>query len=168
MSKLVLFSHGKDSEPWGEKIVRLSEVAKAKGYEVDSVDYRVSNDPTERVRMLREYDFSAYEEVVLAGSSMGGYVSTVVSEGLKPAGLFLLAPAFYLDGYPQTEFAPPENTFIVHGWQDDVVPPEHAWRFAQRYRCHLHMLDAGHRLIEVLDEVCGEFERFFDRLLDSK
>lgn len=160
MKKLVLFSHGKDSEPWGDKTMRLAEVAKAQGYEVDSIDYRSTVDPSERVSMLQAYDFSAYDKIILTGSSMGGYVSTVVSENLKPDGLFLLAPAFYLDGYPQTEFKPPEQTFVVHGWQDDIVPPEHAWRFCQHHHCRLQMLNAGHRLIEVLDEICEEFARF--------
>jgi hypothetical protein len=31
--------------------------------------------------------------LVLVGSSMGGYVSTIASQSLKPAGLFLMAPA---------------------------------------------------------------------------
>ena len=163
MRKLVLFNHGKDSEPWGKKIIQLSEVAKSHGYEVDSFDYRSTNDPTKRVTMLLGYDFSVYDEVILVGSSMGGYVSTVVSESLKPKGIFLLAPAFYLNDYPQTKFSPPKHTFIVHGWQDTIVPPENVWRFSQRYHCDLKMLNAGHRLIEVLNEVCEEFTRFLSR-----
>ncbi|NOQ34797.1 MAG: alpha/beta hydrolase [Methylococcaceae bacterium] len=165
MSKLVLFNHGKDSEPWGEKVLALAEIAKQQGYEVDSLDYRSTNDPTKRVEMILAYDFSAYDEVILVGSSMGSYVATVASETIKPKGIFLMAPAFYLEGYPQTEFNPPsKNTFVIHGWQDDVVPPANVWRFSQQHHCRLRMLEGDHRLTAVLNEVCEEFKHFIIRL----
>jgi alpha-beta hydrolase superfamily lysophospholipase len=44
-------------------------------------------------------NLSDYDEIVLMGSSMGAYVATVAAETIKPSGLFLLAPAFYLPGY---------------------------------------------------------------------
>lgn len=164
MKKLALFSHGKDSQPWNEKNLRLAEVAKQHGYEVDSIDYRGTVDPSERLKMLLNFDVSVYQQVVLVGSSMGGYVSTLASPIIKPQGLFLLAPAFYLPDYPETEFQPPVNTFVVQGWQDEIVPPENAWRFSQIHRCHLQMLDADHRLMSVLPEVAELFDSFLQRI----
>jgi alpha/beta superfamily hydrolase len=117
--------------------------------------------PELRVQQLLAMDWSGYEEIVLVGSSMGAYVATIAAETLMVKGLFLLAPAFYLPGYTQTEFTPPaERTRVIHGWQDTIVPPENAWRFCQIHRIYLKMLDADHRLMSQLDEITGEFDRF--------
>ena len=40
------------SGPWGTKITRLAEVARARGFEVMSPDYRHTHDPKERVAHL--------------------------------------------------------------------------------------------------------------------
>jgi alpha/beta superfamily hydrolase len=161
MQKLVLYSHGKDSIPWGEKTIALAEVAKRHGFIFLSPDYQGSNDPDLRVKQLLSMDLSAYREILLAGSSMGAYVATVASEIIKPQGLFLIAPAFYLAGYQCTEFKPHADRIeVFHGWQDDVVPPENAWRFCQQHRASLHMLDSDHRLLSILPIMVDAFDRF--------
>ena len=48
-SRHVVFSHGKESGPWGRKITALAEVARAEGYEAHSVDYRGIEEPRARV-----------------------------------------------------------------------------------------------------------------------
>ena len=165
MKKLVIYNHGKESEPWGEKTLALAKVAKRHGYAVESPDYRDLMDPDERVRQLLGLDLSGYDEIVLVGSSMGAYVATVAAETLKPKGLFLLAPAFYLPGYRQTEFNPPAaNTVVFHGWRDDIVPPENSWRFCRQHRIRLKMLDDDHRLIGQLSVLTQEFDRFLTEL----
>ncbi len=164
MKKLVLYHHGKDSIPWGEKTYAMTEVAKRQGYEFESIDYTVTNDPDQRAKQLLEMDLSNYDELVFVGSSMGAYVSTVAAEKFKPRALFLMAPAFYLPGYVQTEFNPPKETWVMHGWQDTVVPPENAWRFCQQYRARLKMFDADHRLISELSSMAHEFEQLLLRL----
>ena len=45
MQKLVIYNHGKDSIPWGEKAIALAEVAKQRGFMFISPDYQASNDP---------------------------------------------------------------------------------------------------------------------------
>ena len=161
MKKLALYNHGKDSEPWGTKTLKLAEIARQHGYEVESPDYTLQFDPDERVKQLLAMDLSDYDEVILIGSSMGGYVATVAAEIIKPAALFLMAPAFYLPGYQQTEFNPPvEKTLVIHGWQDDIVPPENSWKFCQRHHIRLKMLDDGHRLMGALAELTEEFDNF--------
>ena len=161
MQKLVLYNHGKDSIPWGEKPIALAEVAKRHGFMFISPDYQASNDPDLRVKQLLSMDLSAYQEIILVGSSMGAYVATVASEIIKPKGLFLIAPAFYLSGYQCTEFKPhAERIEVFHGWQDDVVPPENAWRFCQKHRASLHLLDADHRLLSILPIMADAFDRF--------
>ena len=168
MNKLVIYNHGKDSTPWGEKTLALAEVAERWGYTVESPDYRTQMDPDERVGQLLAADWSGYGRIVLVGSSMGAYVATVAAETLKPLGLFLLAPAFYLPGYRQTEFRPPaERTRVFHGWRDDIVPPEHSWRFCREHRIRLNMLNDDHRLIGHLPMLVQEFDRFLLELEES-
>ncbi|WP_150049518.1 MULTISPECIES: YqiA/YcfP family alpha/beta fold hydrolase [Methylomonas] len=161
MQNLVIYNHGKDSIPWGEKALALASIAKTHGYAFISPDYQVSNDPDWRVRQLLNMDLSGYERIVLAGSSMGAYVATVAATHIKPAGLFLIAPAFYLPGYTCQTFEPYTSRIeVFHGWQDEVVPPEHAWRFCRTHRAVLHMLDADHRLLAVLPQMAEAFGRF--------
>jgi hypothetical protein len=161
MKKLVIYNHGKDSIPWGEKTIGFAEVANRYGYAFESPDYREHLDPDKRVGQLLAMDLSCYDEVVLIGSSMGAYVSTVASESIKPKGLFLLAPAFYLPGYRQTEFKPTAGAIrVFHGWQDDIVPPENAWRFCQKYRVCLNLYDTDHRMLSVMPQLLDEFKRF--------
>lgn len=165
MKKLVLYNHGKDSTPWGEKTLVFAEIAKTHDYEVESPDYRNQLDPDERVKQLLALNLTGYDEIVLIGSSMGAYVATLAAETIKPRGLFLLAPAFYLPGYQQTEFNPPaDRTRVYHGWLDDIVAPENAWKFCQKYRIHLQILDSDHRLISELPYLQQEFDRFLSAL----
>ncbi len=161
MKKLVLYSHGKDSMPWGEKTQAFAAIAQRHDYAVVSPDYRTTLDPDARVQQLLGMNLSEYGEIVLVGSSMGAYVATIAAPVLKPKGLFLLAPAFYLLGYAQTTFNPPVDvTRVFHGWQDDIVPPANAWRFCQQYHIELKMLDTDHRMLSKLPVLVAEFERF--------
>jgi alpha/beta superfamily hydrolase len=146
----------------------MAEVAKRHGYDVISPDYTASNDPDIRVKQLLSLDLSGYDKIVLVGSSMGAYVATVTAAMLGASDLFLLAPAFYLPGYQCTQFSPPEHTLVIHGWQEDIVPPENAWRFCQQYRCQLKMLDADHRLTSHLMELTDEFKRFLVTIPDEQ
>lgn len=157
---LVVFAHGKESGPWGIKITRLAETARRRGFEVLSPDYSQTPDPRRRVEQLLALAPEARGALVLAGSSMGGYVSAMACAGLRPDALFLIAPAFYFPGFDEEPAAAP-ITSVVHGWADDVVPAERALRYAQRHRARLLMLDGGHTLNERLPEL----DRAFDELL---
>lgn len=92
---------------------------------------------------------------------MGAYVATVAAEFMQPTGLFLIAPAFYLPGYRRQQFKPQTSMIeVFHGWQDDVVPPENAWKFCQQFNATLHLRDADHRLLSVLPTISEAFGRF--------
>lgn len=118
-------------------------------------------DPDARVGRLLSMPLPDHDQLVLVGSSMGGYLSTVASQTLKPAGLFLMAPAFYIPGYKvQNPLSGAASTCIVFGWRDELIPVENAIRFAQAQRAALHLIDGDHRLNEVLPEVGALFERF--------
>lgn len=161
MNKLIVYNHGKDSIPWGEKALALKAVGERLGYTFISPDYRPGNDPEARVKYLLSLDLGNYDHLVLVGSSMGGYVSVLASEVLKPQGLFLIAPAFYLPGYARTEFNPSTPRIeVYHGWQDEIVPPQNVWRFCQIHRARLHMHDDDHRLLASLPTMSAGFEQF--------
>lgn len=161
MGRYVVFSHGKESGPWGTKIAALADIARAEGYEVESVDYRGIDDPHARVTRLLAYCRDFQGRLVLVGSSMGGHVSTAGSRLLRTAGLFLLAPAFYVPGFEDVTPEPADcPVTIVHGWRDDVVPVENSIRFARQHGASLHLLDTDHRMQDKIREIGYYFEYF--------
>ena len=165
---LVYFAHGKETGPEATKIRYLGEIARAKGFHVESPDYSPIPDPDERVKKLRNLGPAA-DNLVLAGSSMGAYISTVASQALKPRGLFLLAPAFFLPGYrEQSPQAYADITVIAHGWEDEVVPVENVIRFARQRNVELHLLNSDHRLVSALPIIGELFSGFLDRVLQER
>lgn len=154
----VVFSHGKESGPWGLKIRRLAAVAAAAGYAVDSLDYQGIDDPALRVAKLVAAGRSAAGPLVLVGSSLGGHVCTAAAAVLPVRGVFLLAPAFLMPGHEAlTPPVPDCPVAIVHGWHDDIVPVEHSLRWARARAVAVHLLDGDHRLHALLPEI----ERLF-------
>lgn len=156
---LVVFAHGMESAPWGTKITALAAVARDKGFTPESPDFRHTQDFDERVRHLLAIRPQCTGKLVLAGSSMGGYVAAHACAALRPQGLFLMAPALYFEGYDSEPADCPALTTVVHGWGDDIVPPERALRFAQARNADLHMLHDGHTLnarIPVLEKIFAE------------
>lgn len=157
----VYFSHGQESGPWGTKIRAMSAAVAALGCRVESIDYRGIEDPAERVDKLIAVCRDLSEPLVLVGSSMGGHVATAAAEAVKAAGLFVLAPAYYMPGFEDmTPQAPAIPIVIVHGWRDDVVPVENSIRYAQQCRATLHLLDGDHRLTDNIDEINEYLVRF--------
>lgn len=158
---LIVFCHGKESGPWGAKIKALAKVARRRGWEVQSLDCRATPDPDRRVRLLLGNLQGRQGRTVLVGSSMGGYVATVASKTLRPAGLFLMAPALYLPGYGDRDPVPHAGrTVAIHGWRDGVVPVENVFRFAMKHGAELHLVDAGHQLLEKMEFLTQAFEQF--------
>ncbi len=156
----VYFSHGKESGPWGSKIKRLADVAKAYGYSVDSIDYTDLLDPDLRVERLISILKKEEDDFLLVGSSMGGYVSLVASEKINANGLFLLAPALYIPGYRKQTYKKQIDVEIVHGWSDDVIPSENSIKFAKNIDCSLHLISGDHRLNSSINIVEKLFVQF--------
>jgi pimeloyl-ACP methyl ester carboxylesterase len=160
-NRYVVFSHGKDSGPWGRKITALADVARSEGYEVESVDYRGMETVKARSDRLIEVCKSLSGDLVLVGSSLGGYVAVNASSLLHARGAFLMAPALYVEGLPPLrERVLDCPAAIVHGWRDEVVPFEHSVRFAREYNSSLHLLDSDHQLHDQLRFIRYLFEYF--------
>lgn len=162
---MIFFAHGKESGPWGTKIRTMAEIARERGFRVESPDYQGMDDAAERVDRLLSLAREADGPLVLVGSSMGGYVSAAASAELAPAGLFLLAPAFHMEGFPNPSPRPAAPVAeIAHGWDDDTVPVDNVIRYAREHACELHLLPAGHRLTEVLPRIETLFAGFLERV----
>jgi pimeloyl-ACP methyl ester carboxylesterase len=165
MSGTAVFSHGKESGPWGSKITAMAEVARSLGMAVESVDYRGIDDPAARVEKLVAAAAKLSGPKVLVGSSMGGHVSAAAAPRVAPLGLFLLAPAFYMPGLEaQTPHEISCPAAIVHGWRDQVVPVDHSIRWAREHRAALHILDSEHRLEDQIAAVCRLLRSFLTEL----
>ena len=128
MNGAVYFNHGKESGPWGDKITRLADLARGRGFDAQSLDYR-GLDAEARLAKLLDSDARAARPLVLVGSSLGSYVAAVASASLRPRGLFLLAPAFYLPDFAVQEPVPHADfVTLVHGWNDELIPFENSVR----------------------------------------
>lgn len=157
---LVVFAHGMESAPWGTKITALAKIARQQGFAAESPDFRHTQDFGERVAHLESLNLRCSGKLVLAGSSMGGYVAAHAAATLKPTGLFLMAPALYFEGFDEEPQDCPALTTVVHGWKDDVVPVERALRFSTPRLADLHLLDSGHTLndrLPILEQIFAEF-----------
>ncbi len=164
MTTTVCFAHGKESGPWGRKITALAEVARARGLQVMSPDYSFTMDPDERVTHLLQQSLPEGQNLVLAGSSMGGYVSAVASGRLRPRGLFLLAPAVDIPGYAGDTTPAAGLTEVVHGWHDVIIPPLTVVGWAQRHRARLHLVDSEHTLTDHVPWLCLAFDAFLQEI----
>jgi len=157
----VCFAHGRESGPWGLKIRAMAKVAETLGCRVVSRDDSDTHDPDLRVSRLIEDSRAIDGPVILVGSSMGGYVVTAASRVIQPVGLFLIAPALGMAGYAEPMPEPHSRQLsVVHGWGDDVVPFDNILEFARSHQAMLHLVPAGHALVEQLDWLTRIFADF--------
>lgn len=165
----ILFSHGKESGPWGTKISHLAQIAREQDIELDSIDYTDTMDPDERAaRLVKIIQSQPKEHFILVGSSMGGYVSMVAAEQPNVVALFLMAPALYIPGYQVHQYKPsPSCIHIVHGWEDEIIPHELSIRFARESECSLHLIDGDHMLNSSLHDVDRLFRLFLAEVWDE-
>ena len=157
----VVFSHGQESGPWGTKITAMAELVRSMGCVAQSIDYRGMADPTERVHELVHECRAIDDALILVGSSMGGHVATAAASAVVTAGVFVLAPAFFMPGYEALTPEPPDSPLcIVHGWRDDVVPVDNSIRYARQCLATLHVVDGDHRLSENIGEISDYLRQF--------
>lgn len=167
----VIFSHGHESSPESLKTQALRPIAEKAGFSTEAIDYTdLRDEPVARrdrlLSRLKELD----RPVVLAGSSLGGWVSISAAEQTPVAGLWLMAPALFLEDrveggeIPDAYTPRTDHIMIVHGWSDDIIPWRNSLRFAEASGATLHLLADGHRLENSLITLEHLFAEFLERV----
>ena len=166
----VILSHGLESGPQATKVTAMAAAAEALGWTSERPDYcdldrtRDVREVRNRLARLLDRCARAPRPLVLAGSSMGAYISAVASLEVEVAGLFLLAPPVRLEGYPQPLDAAPVPTTIIHGWDDELIPATDVVHWAQPRRDRLLLVNDTHRLAGHVAFCAEEFARFLATL----
>lgn len=153
-----ILSHGFESGPDATKVTALAEAAEALGWSHERPDFtdldaqrevsELGNVPARLERLLALAQAAARRgPLVLAGSSLGAYISGLVSLQVPVAGLFLMAPPIRM-GSAHPLQAAPVPTSIIHGWRDELIPADEVMMWAQGRRDRLLMVDDSHRLSE--------------------
>lgn len=170
----IILSHGFESGPDATKTSAMAAVAESLGWHTERPDYRdldahglaASVEP--RCARLRDLAGTLEGPLVLAGSSMGAFVSGLVSTSVPCIGLFLLAlpvaipdvaqPFVMANGIPVT---------LVHGFADELCPADATLDFARRHGAHVLMVADEHRLALHVDWIADQFGlylRHFDQI----
>lgn len=165
MKPFLILSHGLDSSPDATKVSALAAAAEPLGFSSVRPDYR-DLDATGDVRRIDERIARLVEHapngtpVVLAGSSMGAFVSGFASLEVNCVGLFLMALPLAIPGYARRFEAKRVPTGLVHGWSDELCPVDDVIEFARTRRDELVLVRDDHRLSEHVDFVAKDFVRF--------
>ena len=165
-----ILSHGLHSSPNASKVSALARVAQALGWSHERPDYSridAASDVRDIPRRLEKLLQSARRvsgPLVLAGSSMGAYISALASLQVRPAGLFLMAPPVALPGYPQRLDAARVPTRVIHGWHDELIAAQDVVDWCAERSVPLLLLDDNHRLEGHVDAIADEFGRFLGAL----
>jgi alpha/beta superfamily hydrolase len=178
MQGIAIISHGLQSSPESGKAIALSAVGESLGWRCLRPDYQ-DIDTSEahapygdvvariaRLEALAREQQAAFPglPIVLAGSSMGAFVSARVSLALPVRGLFLMAPPTSMRGAAVPLDAAPVPTWILHGWHDELIPANEVVRWAQARGDRLLLVDDAHRLANHVDASAQEFGRFLQAL----
>lgn len=162
-----ILSHGFESGPDATKVTALAQVAQRLGWSHERPDYtdldarrEISElgDVHTRLQRLLELARTAVARgpVVLAGSSLGAYISGLVSLQVPTAGLFLMAPPVRMGEAPQLQAAT-VPTSIIHGWHDELIPAAEVVAWAQPRGARLLLVDDSHRLSDHVEASAEAF-----------
>jgi len=150
-----ILSHGFESGPEATKVTALAEAAGRLGWSHERPDYtdldaklEISplGDVQARVKRLMALAEAAAKRgpLVLAGSSLGAWISGMVSLQVPVRGLFLMALPIQLGAeHPLKAAAVP--TSIIHGWDDELIPAQAVIDWAAPRRDRLLLVHDGHR-----------------------
>lgn len=169
-----ILSHGFESGPDATKVTALAEVAERHGWSHERPDYtdldacrEVSElgDVEARLQRLRALAAAAARRgpLVLAGSSLGAYISARVSLEVPARALFLMAPPTAMGPLPGLDAAPLPIS-IVHGWHDELIPADVVARWARARAARLLLVDDSHRLAAHVETSAQAFEQLLRSL----
>jgi len=162
-----ILSHGFESGPDATKVTALAEVAERLGWSHERPDYTGFDamsgagrhgDVAARLAHLQALASARAAEgpVVMAGSSLGAWISAAVSLQLPVRALFLMAPPVNLVAqHPLQAAAVP--TAIIHGWDDALIPAADVVAWAAPRGDRLLLVDDDHRLSAHVDASAALF-----------
>ncbi len=151
-----ILSHGFESGPDATKVTALADAAERLGWTHERPDYTdldachvvspLGDVPARVQRLLALAQAAAARgPLVLAGSSLGAWISGQVSLQVPVAGLFLMAPPVRMHPAPALDAAS-VPTSIIHGWDDELIPAQQVVDWALPRRARLLLVDDTHRL----------------------
>lgn len=174
MKGVAIISHGLQSSAAATKATALAEAGEALGWHCIRPDYRdldqspahaPMGDVVARIARLealaREH---AGAPLVLAGSSMGAFISARVSLAVPVRGLYLMALPARMEGKLVPLDAAPVPTWILHGWRDELIPPDDVVRWAKARGDRLLLVDDSHQLAGHVRLAADDFSRFLQSL----
>lgn len=165
MAPTLILSHGMESGPDATKVTALAAVGSRRGMQALRPDYRGQPDWRTRHAQLAALVAVQAEPPILVGSSIGAYISGLVSTELPVAGLFLLAPPISAPPELPPLAAAAPHLWIVHGWDDELIAPAQVVAFAQGLKAQLLLVAADHRLEGCVALLERQFELFLDVVL---
>jgi predicted alpha/beta-hydrolase family hydrolase len=151
-----ILSHGFESGPDATKVTALADVAERLGWSHERPDYtgfdarreisELGDVEARQAHLLALATATAKRgPLVLAGSSLGSYISARVSLQIPIAGLFLMAPPITMGRLADLDAAG-VPTSIIHGWDDELIPAQQVVDWAHARRARLLLVDDTHRL----------------------
>lgn len=169
-----ILSHGFESGPDATKVTALDEAAQRLGWTCERPDYTdldamqaVSElgDVSARVQRLLSLARAAAARgpLVLAGSSLGAWISGSVSLQVPVAGLFLMAPPVRMAPAPMLDAAHVPIS-IIHGWGDELIPAQSVVDWAGPRQARLLLVDDSHRLSAHVAASAEAFAQFLQAL----
>jgi predicted alpha/beta-hydrolase family hydrolase len=170
----IVLSHGSDSSPDATKVSTLAALAESLGWRTQRPDYG-SDDArghagsvAPRIARLRATIEALDAPPLLVGSSMGAFVSGLVSLDVPVAGLLLLATPSEIPGYARKfDLRRGVPTLFIHGWRDDVCPLAGIHPLAAQRRLPLLVLDDDHRLGASLAVIVAQFRQLLEQLASA-
>ena len=170
MPGTIILSHGSDSGPDATKVSALAKVAEAIGWNALRPDFREEDkrghagSVQPRVDKLIELADEATQPLVLAGSSMGAFVSGLASLQVRCAGIFLVALPMSIPRWSQRFDMARVPAMLVHGFDDELCPVTAAAQFAGARGIPTLLLPDDHRLSHHVEQVAQQFRSFLRRI----
>jgi predicted alpha/beta-hydrolase family hydrolase len=169
-----ILSHGFESGPDATKVAALAVAAERLGWTHERPDYtgfdarrdlsELGDVETRQAHLLALATEAAKRgPLVLAGSSLGAYISARVSLQIPVLGLFLMAPPTTM-GRLQDLDAASVPTSIIHGWDDELIPAQQVVDWAHARRARLLLVNDTHRLSEHVEASAEAFASLLQSL----
>ena len=169
-----ILSHGFESGPDATKVTALAEAAERLGWSHERPDYtdldarrevsELGDVPARLQRLLQLVQAAAARgPLVLAGSSLGAWISAQASLQVPLRGLFLMAPPIW-PGEKHAMQAAQVPISILHGWHDELIPAQQVVDWAQARNARLLLVDDSHRLSDHVDASADAFAAFLQAL----